>query len=98
MRLEWRLIGVPDPYQRAPCRRNTFRLLRGVRGMASFPMRAESRRFRYGVVYPERIDTYELYEHVRTRADGIEDVTRWMKWDPHWHPKETAEFVASVGE
>ena len=66
--------------------------------MALFPTRAESRRLRYGVVHPDRTDPYELYEHVRTGADDIDDVTRWMTWDPHRHPKGTAECVASVGE
>lgn len=66
--------------------------------MALFPTSAESKRLRYEVVHPDRTDTYELYEHVRSGADDIDDVTRWVTWDPHAHPKETAEFVASVGE
>lgn len=66
--------------------------------MALFPTTAESQRLRYEVVHPDRTDAYELYEHVHSGADGIEDVTRWVTWDPHQHPKETAEFVASVGE
>lgn len=66
--------------------------------MALFPTRAESERLRYEAVHPDRTDTYELYEHVQSGADGIDDVTRWLTWDAHSHPKETAEFVASVGE
>ena len=34
-----------------------------------------------------------MYEHAREGAPDIEEITTWMTWDPHAHPKETAEFV-----
>lgn len=66
--------------------------------MSVFPPVAQSPRLRYEVLHPERFDPYEMYEHTREGAPGIDEVTRWVTWDPHAHPKETAEFVESVGE
>ena len=66
--------------------------------MALFPRAAENPRLRYELVHPEAFDPYEMYEHVREGAPDIEEITTWMTWDPHAHPKETAEFVAFAGE
>ena len=66
--------------------------------MTLFPTAAGSERLRYELVHPDRTDPHELYEHVREGAPAIEEVTRWMTWDPHPHPKTTAEFLEHVGE
>ena len=65
--------------------------------MALFPTAARSPRLRYELVHPDRFDPYDLYEHARAGAPDIDEVTTWMTWDPHAHPKETAEFVEFVG-
>lgn len=66
--------------------------------MALFPTTVRSPRLRYELVHPDWTDPLELYEHVHADAPDIEAVTRWMTWDPHAHPKETADFVAHAGE
>ncbi|WP_336135909.1 GNAT family N-acetyltransferase [Natronomonas amylolytica] len=66
--------------------------------MALFPTVIESPRLRFEVVHPDHYDPYELYEHVRVGAPNIEEITEWVTWDPHKHPKETLEFVEQVGE
>ena len=66
--------------------------------MALFPRAAESPRLRYELVHPESFDPYEMYEHACEGAPDIEEITAWMMWDPHAHPKETAEFIDFVGE
>ena len=66
--------------------------------MALFPTAARSPRLRYELVHPDRFDPYDLYEHARSGAPDVDEVTRWVTWDPHAHPKETAEFVEFVGE
>ena len=66
--------------------------------MALFPTAARSPRLRYELVHPDSFDPYEMYEHARSGAPDIDEVTTWMTWDPHAHPKETAAFVAFVGE
>ena len=65
--------------------------------MSLFPVAAESPRLRYELVHPGRFDIWEMYEHAHEGVDGIEALTRWVGWDPHAHPKETAEFVAFAG-
>lgn len=66
--------------------------------MALFPTVIESPRLRFQVVHPDHYDPYEMYEHVRAEAPGIEETTRWVTWGPHPHPKQTMEFVEQVGE
>ena len=66
--------------------------------MALFPTTARSERLRYELLHPDRNDPLELYEHVREGAPDVEAVTRWMTWDPHPHPKVTAEFVDHCGQ
>ena len=65
--------------------------------MSLFPVAAESPQLRYELVHPDRFDIWEMYEHAHEGVDGIEALTRWVRWDPHAHPKETAEFVAFAG-
>jgi ribosomal-protein-alanine N-acetyltransferase len=65
--------------------------------MALFPTTIETPRLRYEVVHPDHFDPYEMYEHVQRGAPNIEEMTEWVMWDPHQHPKETLEFVEHAG-
>jgi RimJ/RimL family protein N-acetyltransferase len=66
--------------------------------MALFPATLESARLRYEVIRPETFDPFEMYEHVREDAPGVEAITEYLTWNPHPTPKATAEFVAHAGE
>jgi RimJ/RimL family protein N-acetyltransferase len=66
--------------------------------MGLFPTTAESPRLRYEALHPDRTDPRELYRHVGADAPNVEEMTRWMTWDPHPHQKATAEFVDRAGE
>ena len=66
--------------------------------MALFPETIESDRLRYEAVRPETFDPFEMYEHVKPDAPRIDEVTRFLTWDPHATLKETAEFVEHAGE
>ena len=55
--------------------------------MSLFPVAAESPRLRYELVHPDRFDIWEMYEHAHEGVDCIEALTRWVRWDPHAHPK-----------
>jgi RimJ/RimL family protein N-acetyltransferase len=41
-------------------------------------------------------DLFELYEHASTDAPDIDEVTRYVGWDPHETPKATREFLSTV--
>ncbi|MFC3956878.1 GNAT family N-acetyltransferase [Halovivax cerinus] len=62
-----------------------------------FPETIRTDRLRLELVTPETVDLFEFYEHAGNDPD-IEDVTRYLTWDPHDTPKETFDFVAHVGE
>lgn len=62
-----------------------------------FPRTFETERLRFERLHPETLDALELYPFAAVE-DGIEDATQYMTWDPHAHPKETIEFVRSVGD
>ena len=66
--------------------------------MSLFPDELESERLRYERIHPDSFDPYELYEHAREGAPYIEEITRWVTWDPHQTPKETFEWVERTGE
>lgn len=57
-------------------------------------------------MFPERIETdrllleqltmdhlFDLYEHVRTGAPNIDEITEYVTWSPHASLKETHEFI-----
>ncbi|NKE37421.1 GNAT family N-acetyltransferase [Natronococcus sp. JC468] len=66
--------------------------------MSLFPMEMESDRLRYERVHPDGFDAYELYEHVRAGAPHVDELTEYMTWDPHEHPKEAFDWVERCGE
>jgi RimJ/RimL family protein N-acetyltransferase len=66
--------------------------------MGLFPARMESDRLVYERLHPEAIDPLELYEHVNPEAPDIDAITRYVPWEPHESPKETADFVRDCGD
>jgi len=58
-----------------------------------FPATIETERLRLESV-DGAIDTLETYE-ICAGDDGIEAVTRWMPWELHDHPDETAGFLTA---
>ena len=62
--------------------------------MPLFPEVLETERLRL-----ERLtndDLFDLYEHASTDAPDVDEVTRYVNWDPHETPKETRDFVSMV--
>jgi RimJ/RimL family protein N-acetyltransferase len=60
-----------------------------------YPRRIETERL---VLEPtHEADVHELYE-ICGKDEGIERVTKYMPWDPHDTPKETAEFLEHQAE
>ena len=66
--------------------------------MSLFPVEMESERLRYERLHPDDFDPFELYHHVREGAPAIDEITTYVPWDPHGHPKETLDWVAAQGE
>ncbi|ELZ12122.1 GCN5-like N-acetyltransferase [Halovivax asiaticus JCM 14624] len=62
-----------------------------------FPDTIHTDRLRLNVVTPETVDLFEFYDHAGTDPD-IEEITRYLTWEPHETPKATLEFVEHVGE
>lgn len=58
----------------------------------------ESTRLVYERLHPDTVDPLELYQHVNPEAPGIDMITRYVPWEPHASPKETAEFIRDCGE
>lgn len=65
--------------------------------MSLFPTEMESERLRYERLHPEEVDPFELYEHARTEAPDIEEITEYVTWDPYEHPKEAFDWVERCG-
>lgn len=65
--------------------------------MSLFPARLESERLRYGRLHPDDFDPFELYEHVRAGAPAIDEITRYVSWEPYPHPKQAFDWVAARG-
>ena len=60
-----------------------------------FPERFKTNRLTFERLTQESIDLFEFYR-ICSSDPGIEEVTRYMPWNPHQSVKETAEFVESV--
>jgi RimJ/RimL family protein N-acetyltransferase len=62
-----------------------------------FPERIETDRLELELATPDRVDPLELYRVCSGIADeGIEEVTRYVTWEPHEHPQETVEYLRGV--
>ena len=57
-----------------------------------FPVAVETDRLRLERAAPDAVDVRELYR-VASGDDGIDEVTRYVSWDPHETPKETRDFL-----
>jgi len=66
--------------------------------MTLFPTEMESDRLRYEHVSPETLDPLELYDHVREGAPHIDEITRYVTWDPYGHPKEAVDWIEQCGD
>lgn len=62
-----------------------------------FPETIRTDRLRMDLVRSDGIDLFEFYEHAAHDPD-IEEITRYLTWDPHDTPKDTLEFVEHVGK
>lgn len=65
--------------------------------MALFPTELESERLRYERLHPDDFDPFELYEHVRSGAPDVDEITEYLAWDPYDHPKEAFDWVERCG-
>ena len=66
--------------------------------MSLFPAEMQTDRLRYEQVTPETLDPLELYEHVRAGAPHIEEITRYVTWDPYDHPKQAVEWIQECAD
>lgn len=66
--------------------------------MSLFPAEMESERLRYEHVSPETLDPLDLYEHVRADAPHIDEITRYVSWDPYEHPKQAVDWIEQCGD
>jgi len=57
-----------------------------------FPRTIETDRLRLEPRTPEHVDVHAAYR-ICSADDGIGEVTEYVTWDPHDHPKETHEFL-----
>ncbi|MFC7072362.1 GNAT family N-acetyltransferase [Halovenus rubra] len=65
--------------------------------MSLFPTEMESKRLRYERLHPKDVDPFELYRYVRRGAPHIDEITRYVTWDPYDHPKEAVDWVEQSG-
>jgi RimJ/RimL family protein N-acetyltransferase len=61
-----------------------------------FPTVIETDRLRLERLCRENLPTLDLYEHVRVGAPAIDEITRYVTWDPHPTPKVTRDFLADT--
>jgi ribosomal-protein-alanine N-acetyltransferase len=66
--------------------------------MALFPRELRTERLRLRAATPETVDPLELYEHCNADSPGIDDLTRYLTWEPHETPKESHDFLADCAE
>ncbi|MFD1513707.1 GNAT family N-acetyltransferase [Halomarina rubra] len=59
-----------------------------------FPERIETDRLRLERLTTD--DLWSLYEHARADAPDVDEVTRYVSWEPHETPKVTHEFLSMV--
>lgn len=66
--------------------------------MPLFPREMESERLYYESLHPDDVDPFELYEHVRSGAPNIEEITEYVRWEPYDHPKDAFDWVETCGD
>lgn len=65
--------------------------------MPLFPVEMESDRLRYERLHPNEFDPFDLYTYVQEGAPGIEEITKYVTWEPYSHPKEAFGWVEQCG-
>ncbi|UPV76416.1 GNAT family N-acetyltransferase (plasmid) [Halorussus limi] len=63
-----------------------------------FPDEIETERLRFVRLSRDTVPTAELYQHMRTGAPHMSEVSEYAMWDPHETPKDTHDFLVSVEE
>ena len=58
-----------------------------------FPAVVETERLRLEPRTPEFVGALTAYEHCREGAPDIDEITEYLPWEPHPHPKETFDFL-----
>jgi RimJ/RimL family protein N-acetyltransferase len=62
-----------------------------------FPERIETDRLELAAMTTDSVDVLEYYRICAgLESRDIDEVTEYLPWDPHDHPKETLEFLESV--
>ena len=62
-----------------------------------FPKEIETDRLRFEPAVPECVDVHELYR-IYSSDPGIEDVTRWVAWNPHHDLEQTMDLLEEYKE
>lgn len=63
-----------------------------------FPPELETERLRMERLCPETVDVFEYYERCSNHEPAIEEVTRYLPWDPHETVKETADYLDDLAD
>lgn len=63
-----------------------------------FPESIDSERLIFKRLCKNTLPVTELYKIVNENADNIEELTKFLHWEPHQNLKETEEFIESVNE
>lgn len=61
-----------------------------------FPEKLETDRLRLTAVTTETVDPLELYQVSSHHEPAIDEVTRYLTWEPHETPKDSLEFIEMV--
>ena len=62
-------------------------------GRSLFPRTLETERLELERLCHDTVDARAYYEHCSEHNPHIEEVTRYLPWDPHETPRETVEYV-----
>jgi len=65
---------------------------------ALFPRRLETARLELERLCHDTVNVFDCYERRSRHEPDIEAVTRYLPWDPHETPKETAKYVDELAE
>lgn len=61
-----------------------------------FPTQIETDRLRLVRLCRENVATSDLYRHVNVDAPHIDEITEYVKWDPHRTPKDTHDYLTEI--
>jgi RimJ/RimL family protein N-acetyltransferase len=66
--------------------------------MSLFPRELRTERLRFEVATPETLDPLVLYRHCNEDAPDIDEMTRYLTWEPHEHPETSLSFLRTCAE